>query len=106
MSRSCVAITTVVPRSARLRRADAALDAYRQRHLIAERLTRLDPSNVRWQVDLAISYGRLGSVPVLPLSERQAFRQQGRDIVSRLKAAGRLISAEDQIDLSKLDAPD
>ncbi|HNF63933.1 MAG TPA: tetratricopeptide repeat protein, partial [Rhodocyclaceae bacterium] len=89
----------------------AALKAYRKSLTIAETLARRDSGNAQWQVDLAVSYGMLGTTSALPVAERRAFLLRGREIQQRLKAAGRLVPAQDQIatfnaELAKLPAAD
>jgi tetratricopeptide (TPR) repeat protein len=42
--------------------AKSRLEAHRDSLTIAERLTKADPGNARWQRDLAVSYSKVGDV--------------------------------------------
>ena len=41
-----------------------ALESYRARHAIAERLAKSDPGNAGWQRDLSVSHNKIGDVQV------------------------------------------
>jgi tetratricopeptide (TPR) repeat protein len=64
---------------------EGALESYRKRHHIAEKLAAQDPANIQWQRDLSVSYEKIGDVqmaqgdPAGALSSYQkslAIRQQ------------------------------
>ena len=68
-----------------------ALAAYRAGLAIDEGLANHDPANTQWQVDVAISSGKLGSLSaVLPISIRTEYLVRGREILLALKRAERL----------------
>jgi hypothetical protein len=73
-----------------------ALAAYQAGLAIREGLAQRDPANTQWQVDVAISCGRLGSLSaVLPISTRKEYLVRGREILLALKRAERLHANQD-----------
>ena len=75
-----------------------ALEAYEAGLAIAEALSKRDPANTQWQVDVAVSCARLGSMgDFLPVSGRKEYLDRGREILRSLKRAGRLHANQDWI---------
>jgi hypothetical protein len=73
-----------------------ALAAYQAALAIREGLAKRDPANTQWQVDMAVSCSKLGTMDQqLPVSTRRAYLQRGREILIALKQAGRLHSNQD-----------
>ncbi|MFN9646362.1 MAG: hypothetical protein ACK6BG_14860 [Cyanobacteriota bacterium] len=73
-----------------------ALAAFQASLAIAEGLAKRDPANTQWQVDLAISCSKLGTVErLLDVSTRRAHLQRGLDILLTLKQSGRLHANQD-----------
>jgi hypothetical protein len=93
-----------------LRYRPAALKAFQAGLEISETLTKRDPSNTQWQVDLASICFNLGNLEnLLTTSTRRAHLQRGLDILLRLKQAGLLHANQDNTALidkqiQKLDA--
>ena len=65
-----------------------ALQSYRARHDIAERLAKSDPGNADWQRDLAVSHAKLGttSLQAGKTADARAALNAGRQIVVQLLA--------------------
>jgi hypothetical protein len=75
-----------------------ALAAYRRGPAIAEALAARDPANTGWQTDVAVSCARLGTLDQGQNREaRQRYLLRGREILVRLKSAGRLMANQDWI---------
>lgn len=75
-----------------------ALAAYEAALAIAEGLAQRDPANTQWQVDVAMSCWKLGSLDaLLPIPDRRELLQCGREILTTLKDAGRLQANQDWI---------
>jgi hypothetical protein len=73
-----------------------ALAAFQAALAIAEGLAKRDPANTEWQVDVAISCSRLGSLnPLLPIYTRKEYLLRGRAILLALKQSGRLLPNQD-----------
>lgn len=73
-----------------------ALAAYRQSHEIFEALAARDPANTEWQVDVAVSCGKLGTLEHGQNVEvRRAYLLRGKTILARLKSADRLMANQD-----------
>jgi tetratricopeptide (TPR) repeat protein len=73
-----------------------ALEAYRKSLTIAERLAARDPANTQWQRDVAATCARLGLLEHGQSTEtRRTYLMRARDILLRLKSAGRLMPHED-----------
>jgi hypothetical protein len=73
-----------------------ALAAYQAGLAIAEGLAKRDPANTRWQVDIAVSCGKLGSLDsFLSIQERQEYLSRGLNLLTRLKQAGKLHANQD-----------
>jgi catechol 2,3-dioxygenase-like lactoylglutathione lyase family enzyme len=76
-----------------------ALDAYRKSLAIAEALAERDPGNARAQVDEAMVCARLGTIRHgQDMTLRRQFLLRGRDILMKLKSAGKLMPNQDWID--------
>src|SRR5690606_17538252 len=73
------------------------LSAYRKGLAISEALAERDPTNTQLQVDLAISFGKLGSHVGLPVAQRQAFLLRGRKILQALESARLLPPSQDHV---------
>jgi tetratricopeptide (TPR) repeat protein len=75
-----------------------ALAAYQEGLAIAEALARRDPANTQWQVDVAVSCWKMGSLDsLLSINDRRKYLQRGRQILLKLKDAGRLHANQDWI---------
>ncbi|MET0539254.1 MAG: hypothetical protein ABWZ64_15135 [Xanthobacteraceae bacterium] len=75
-----------------------ALAAYRKGLAIAEALTDRDPTNAEWQTDAATLYAKLGLVEChQDVEARRNYLLRGRDILAKLKEAGRLMPNQDWI---------
>ncbi|MFN9631186.1 MAG: hypothetical protein ACK59A_13290 [Cyanobacteriota bacterium] len=73
-----------------------ALAAYQASLAIAEALAKRDPANTEWQVDLACSCGKLGTLKdVLSVSDRRSYLERGKQIILELKQSGRLHPNQD-----------
>ena len=73
-----------------------ALAAYQAGLSIAEGLAKRDPENTGWQVDVAVSCARLGSLDsLLLIQERQGYLSKGLNLLTTLKQAGRLHANQD-----------
>jgi hypothetical protein len=73
-----------------------ALAAYQAGLAIAEGLAKRDPANTGWQVDMAVSCAKLGSLDFLLLiGERQEYLSRGLNLLTKLKQAGRLHANQD-----------
>ncbi|MDS4040466.1 MAG: hypothetical protein RKP20_04740 [Candidatus Competibacter sp.] len=73
-----------------------ALAAYRQSLAIREALAARDPANTQWQVDVAVSCGKLGTLEHGQNVEvRRAYLLRGKTILARLKSADRLMANQD-----------
>ncbi len=71
----------------------AALKSYQAGLEIAQTLVRMDPGNAEWQVDVAVSCWKLGQKLGSAggsIAQRQAWLQQGLDVLQRLHREGRL----------------
>jgi len=75
-----------------------ALAAYQKGLAIAEDLAKRDPANTQWQVDVAVSCGKMGSLDsLLSINDRRNYLQRGRQLLLKLKDAGRLLANQDCI---------
>jgi len=75
-----------------------ALAAYRKDLEIAQALAARDVANVQWQVDFAGSCGNLGALDHGQSTEAQRNHLlRGREILLKLKSAGRLAKNQDWI---------
>jgi hypothetical protein len=75
-----------------------ALSAYRKGLEIREALAERDPANALWQVELAVSCAKLGSLDnLLEAHDRRAYLSRGREILARQKAANKLAANQDWI---------
>jgi len=75
-----------------------ALAAYRKGLAIAEALAGRDAANTGWQVDVAISCGKLGTLEhAQSVENRRGYLLRGREILTRLKSAGLLLPSQDWI---------
>ena len=75
-----------------------ALAAYRAGLKIREALAQQDPANTQWQVDVAISCWKIGSIEgLLSINDRKLYLLRGRQILAALKEAGRLQPTQDWI---------
>ena len=73
-----------------------ALAAYQAGLAIREGLAKRDPANTGWQVDVAVSCAKLGSLDSLPLiGERQEYLSRSLNLLTTLKQAGRLHANQD-----------
>jgi tetratricopeptide (TPR) repeat protein len=73
-----------------------ALAAYQAGLTIAESLAKRDPANTGWQVDLAVSCAKLGSLDSLvSAQQRKEYLSRGLKLLSALKQAGRLHANQD-----------
>jgi tetratricopeptide (TPR) repeat protein len=73
-----------------------ALAAYQAGLAIAEGLAKRDPANTGWQVDLAVSCAKLGSLDSLvSAQQRKEYLSRGLKLLSALKQAGRLHANQD-----------
>jgi tetratricopeptide (TPR) repeat protein len=73
-----------------------ALAAYQAGLAIAEGLAKRDPANTQWQVDVAVSCAKLGSLDsLLLIQERQEYLSRGLNLLTTLKQAGRLHANQD-----------
>ncbi|MGH8629433.1 MAG: tetratricopeptide repeat protein [Burkholderiales bacterium] len=73
-----------------------ALAAYRKGLTIGESLAARDPANAQWQTDMAVSCAKLGTLDHGQSVEAQrAYLLRGREILAKLKAAGRLMANQD-----------
>jgi hypothetical protein len=73
-----------------------ALAAYQAGLAIAEGLAKRDPANTQWQVDVAVSYAKLGSFDSLvSMQQRKEYLFRGLELLSALKQAGRLYPNQD-----------
>jgi hypothetical protein len=73
-----------------------ALAAYQAGLKIAEGLAKRDPANTQWQVDVAVSCAKLGSLDsLLSIQERQEYLSRGLKLLTALKQAGRLHANQD-----------
>ena len=76
-----------------------ALAAYQAALTIREGLAKRDPANTQWQVDVAVSCSKLGSLDsLLSAADRKEYLQRGRNILISLKNAGKLHPSQDHID--------
>ena len=70
--------------------------AYQVALAIAESLAKRDPAKTGWQVDVAISYAKLGSLDSLvSMQQRKEYLSRGLKLLSALKQAGRLHANQD-----------
>ena len=75
-----------------------ALAAFQAALAIREGLAKRDPANTEWQVDVAVSCSKLGTIEsLLSVAERCSYLQRGRDILLALKESGRLHANQDYI---------
>ena len=75
-----------------------ALAAYEAGLTIREGLAKRDPANTEWQVDLAASCCKLGSLDsLLSISTRKEYLCRGREILLALKRSERLHASQDFI---------
>ena len=75
-----------------------ALESYRKGLGIAEELAGRDPSNSRWQTDMAVSCSKLGTLEQGQSVEvRRDYLLSGRGILAKLKEEGRLPPNRDWI---------
>jgi tetratricopeptide (TPR) repeat protein len=75
-----------------------ALAAYQKGLAIREALAQRDPANTQWQVDVAVSCSKMGSLDsLLSINDRREYLQRGRQILLKLKNAGRLQANQDWI---------
>jgi tetratricopeptide (TPR) repeat protein len=75
-----------------------ALAAYRRSHAILGLLAARDPANAQWQTDLALLCAKLGILEHgQSVVERHRYLHRGRDILIRLKSAGRLMASQDTL---------
>ncbi len=87
-----------------------ALQAYRASLAIRETLAARDPANAQWQVDLAVSCAKLGTLPHLQTTDtRRSHLLRGKDILVNLDSAGRLMPSQNWIswfdaEIAKLEA--
>jgi tetratricopeptide (TPR) repeat protein len=73
-----------------------ALAAYQAGLTIREGLAKRDPANTQWQVDVAVSCAKLGSLDsLLSIQERQEYLSRGLKLLTALKQAGRLHANQD-----------
>jgi len=73
-----------------------ALAAYQAGLAIREGLAKRDPANTGWQVDVAVSCAKLGSLDsLLLIGERQEYLSRGLNLLTTLKQAGRLHANQD-----------
>jgi hypothetical protein len=73
-----------------------ALAAYKAGLTIAEGLAQRVPANTEWQVDIAVSCGKHGSLgSFLSIQERQEYFSRGLNLLTTLKQAGRLYANQD-----------
>jgi hypothetical protein len=73
-----------------------ALTAYQAALTIAEGLAKRDPANTQWQVDVAVSFAKLGSLESLvSMQQRKEYLSRGLELLSALKRAGRLHPNQD-----------
>ena len=73
-----------------------ALPAYVAALAIAEGLAKRDLANTQWQVDVAVSCGKLGSLDSLvSVQQRKEYLSRGLKLLSALKQAGRLHANQD-----------
>jgi tetratricopeptide (TPR) repeat protein len=73
-----------------------ALAAYQAALTIREGLARRDPANTQWQVDVAASCAKLGSLEsLLSIEERSEYLAHGLQLLTELKQAGRLYPNQD-----------
>jgi hypothetical protein len=73
-----------------------ALAAYQAGLAIAEGLAQRDPANTRWQVEVAASCAKLGSLEsLLSVQERREYLLRGLSLLSELKKANRLHANQD-----------
>ena len=76
-----------------------ALAAYQAGLAIAEGLAKLDPANTGWQVDVAVSCSKLGSLDsFVAMQQRKEYLSRGLKLLSALKQAGRLHANQDWSD--------
>ncbi|MCS5694373.1 hypothetical protein NZK33_20685, partial [Cyanobium sp. FGCU-6] len=63
---------------------------------IREGLAKRDPANTQWQVDLAVSCAKLGSLEsILTIQQRKEYLSRGLSLLTALKQAGRLHANQD-----------
>jgi hypothetical protein len=63
---------------------------------IRERLAKRDPANTQWQVDVAVSYAKLGSLgSLVSMQQRKEYLSPGLELLSALKQAGWLHANQD-----------
>ena len=67
-----------------------ALASYRKGLAIREGLAALDPTNVQWQIDVAVSCAKFGTQTGLTQPERRSYLQRGLQIQQALSASDRL----------------
>jgi tetratricopeptide (TPR) repeat protein len=73
-----------------------ALAAYQAGLAIREDLAKRDPANTQWQVDVAVSCAKLGSLDSLvSMQQRKEYLSRGLELLSALKQAGRLHANQD-----------
>jgi hypothetical protein len=73
-----------------------ALAAYQAGLTIREGLAKRDPANTQWQVDVAVSCGKLGSLDSLvSMQQRKEYLSRSLELLSALKQAGRLHPNQD-----------
>jgi tetratricopeptide (TPR) repeat protein len=72
-----------------------ALAAYRTELTIGEALAARDPGNAQWQTDVAVSCAKLGTLDYGQSVEAQRAYLLRREILAKLKAAGRLMANQD-----------
>ena len=73
-----------------------ALAAYQAGLTIAEGLAKRDPANTQWQVDVAVSFAKLGSLDsILSIQQRQQYLSRGLSLLTALKQVGRLHANQD-----------
>ena len=73
-----------------------ALAAYQAGLTIAEGLAKRDPANTQWQVDVAVSFAKLGSLDsILSIQQRQQYLSRGLNLLTALKQVGRLHANQD-----------
>ena len=74
----------------------AALNAYQAVLATNEDLAKRDPANTGWQVDVAVSCAKLGSLDSLvAMQQRKEYLSRGLKLLSALKQAGKLPANQD-----------
>jgi hypothetical protein len=75
-----------------------ALASYQKCLAVAEALALRDPANTQWQVDVAVSCSKMGTLDsLLSIDDLREYLQLGRQILVKLKDAGRFHANQDWI---------